>query len=48
MTPEQIELAKRGMGEECKHDGTIMVGGVGTLLEPPRTRRVCLKCGREV
>lgn len=41
-------MSKRGMGEGCKHTGAIMVGGIGTLLEPPKLRRTCLQCGREV
>ncbi len=41
-------LSTRGLGDGCTHDGAIMVGGIGTLLEPPNVRRVCLQCGREV
>jgi hypothetical protein len=32
----------------CDHSGAIMVGGIGTLLEPPNPKRICLKCGDEV
>jgi len=39
-------LSKRGYGIDCTHDGAIMVGGVGSLENPPLLIRICLKCGQ--
>ncbi len=35
-------------GAGCEHDGAIMVGGIGTMKNPPIPRWVCLNCGRDV
>lgn len=40
-------LAGRG-GNECGHEGKIMVGGIGTLNGGVKLVCTCLLCGREL
>ncbi len=40
-------LALHSPDTGCTHDGKVMVGGIGTLKDPPELRTICLQCGRE-
>ena len=48
LTPKEIKSIETQLKGICFHNRTIMVGGVGTIPDPPNNREVCLDCGEQL